>query len=121
MGFNPGTFQLRFGAEKLRDIYKHTYVLFVNREEAAFILHTKNEDVKTLFKGLHKLGPKVVVITDGPKGAYASDGINQYFMPPYPDPKPPSRAPARATRSPRDFSAASSTASRCTTRFVGHR
>jgi sugar/nucleoside kinase (ribokinase family) len=89
MGFNPGTFQLRFGAKVLRDIYKHTYVLFVNREEAAFILHSKSEDIKTLFKGLHALGPKVVVITDGPKGAYASDGMNQYFMPPYPDPKPP--------------------------------
>ena len=89
MGFNPGTFQLRFGAEKLREIYRHTYVLFVNREEAAYILRTKNEDIKFLFNGLHALGPKVVVITDGPKGAYASDGINKYFMPPYPDPKPP--------------------------------
>jgi sugar/nucleoside kinase (ribokinase family) len=89
MGFNPGTFQLRFGAEKLRDIYKHTYVLSVNREEAAFILHTKNEDIDFLFKGLHKLGPKIVIITDGPSGAYASDGVSKYFMPPYPDPKPP--------------------------------
>ena len=89
LGFNPGTFQLRFGVEKLREIYRHTYVLFVNREEAAFILRTKNEDIDVLFKGLHKLGPKVVVITDGPKGAYASDGMNKYFMPPYPDPKPP--------------------------------
>lgn len=89
MGFNPGTFQLRFGTEKLREIYKHTYVLFVNREEAQFILHSKNEDIDPLFKGLHKLGPKVVVITDGPAGAYASDGVNKYFMPPYPDPKPP--------------------------------
>ncbi len=89
MGFNPGTFQLRFGAEKLREIYKRTYVLFVNREEAAFILHTKNEDIKFLFDGLHKLGPKIVVITDGPAGAYASDGTCIYFMPPYPDPKKP--------------------------------
>lgn len=89
MGFNPGTFQLRFGVEKLREIYKHTYVLFVNREEAQFILHSKNEDIIPLFDGLHKLGPKIVVITDGPAGAYASDGINRFFMPPYPDPKPP--------------------------------
>ena len=89
MGFNPGTFQLRFGAKALASIYKHTYVLFVNREEAAFILGTKNEDIKYLFKGMHKLGPKVVVITDGPNGAYASDGVSQYFMPAYPDPKPP--------------------------------
>lgn len=89
MGFNPGTFQLRFGAEKLKDVYKHTYALFVNREEAALILRRKNEDIGPLFDGLHKLGPKVVVITDGSKGAYASDGMNRYFMPPYPDPKPP--------------------------------
>jgi sugar/nucleoside kinase (ribokinase family) len=89
MGFNPGTFQLRFGAKALASIYRHTYVLFVNREEAAFILGTKNEDIRFLFNGLHKLGPKIVVITDGPAGAYASDGVNRYFMPTYPDPKPP--------------------------------
>jgi sugar/nucleoside kinase (ribokinase family) len=89
MGFNPGTFQLRFGLEKIREVYKYTYVLFVNREEAAFILGTKNEDIKFLCEGLHKIGPKVVVITDGPKGAYASNGTAIYFMPPYPDPKPP--------------------------------
>ena len=89
MGFNPGTFQLRFGAKALASIYRHTYVLFVNREEAAFILGTKNEDIGYLFKGLHKLGPKIVVITDGPDGAYASDGVTRWFMPPYPDAKPP--------------------------------
>lgn len=89
MGFNPGTFQLRFGVNKIREIYRHTYVLFVNREEAEIILETKNDDIKFLFAGLHKLGPKVVVITDGPAGAYASDGVEQYFMPPYPDPRQP--------------------------------
>jgi len=89
MGFNPGTYQLRFGAKNLAGIYKRTHVLFVNREEAAFILGTKNEDIKFLFDGLHKLGPKVVVITDGPHGAYASDGQCRFFMPPYPDPKEP--------------------------------
>ena len=89
MGFNPGTFQLKFGPGKLKEIYRHTYVLFVNREEAERILGTTNAEIKPLFAGLHKMGPKVVVITDGPAGAYASDGTNQYFMPPYPDPKPP--------------------------------
>ena len=29
------------------------------------------------------------MITDGPLGAYASDDDSCYFMPPYPDPKPP--------------------------------
>jgi len=90
MGFNPGTFQLRFGAEKLKQLYKHTHVLFLNREEAELVLRKKTgTDIKDLMKGLHGLGPKVVAITDGPDGAYASDGTSSYFMPPYPDPKPP--------------------------------
>ena len=90
MGFNPGTYQLRFGAEKLKGIYRRTHALFVNREEAELILKKKpGTDMCVLFKGLHALGPKVAVITDGPKGAYASDGTDCYFMPPYPDPRPP--------------------------------
>ncbi|MDO8536742.1 MAG: carbohydrate kinase family protein [bacterium] len=89
MGFNPGTFQLKFGARRLKRIYKRTQVLFVNREEAGLILETKKLDILPLCAGLHKLGPKIVVITDGPKGAYASNGVSNYFMPAYPDPKPP--------------------------------
>lgn len=90
MGFNPGTFQLRFGVQKLKEIYRHTHVLFVNREEAELMLHKREgTDIRALFAGLHGLGPKIVAITDGPKGAYASDGNTAYFMPPYPDPKPP--------------------------------
>lgn len=90
MGFNPGTFQLRFGADKLKDIYKHTHVLFVNREEAEHVAKKKGGTaIPKLFEALHELGPKIVVVTDGPKGAYASNGTSRYFMPPYPDPKPP--------------------------------
>jgi sugar/nucleoside kinase (ribokinase family) len=90
MGFNPGTFQLRFGADKLKDIYKHTHVLFVNREEAEHIVKKKaGTDLRVLFEELHRLGPRIVVVTDGPKGAYACDGTSRYFMPPYPDPRPP--------------------------------
>ena len=42
-----------------------------------------------LLKRLQALGPKKVVVTDGPKGAYAYDGENMWFQAPYPDPKPP--------------------------------
>jgi len=89
MGFNPGTFQLQFGAKKLKEIYRHTHVLFVNREEAEEVSGIKHDDIKKLMHDLHAIGPKIVVITDGPDGAYASDGDSCYFMPPYPDPKPP--------------------------------
>ena len=38
---------------------------------------------------MQALGPKVVVVTDGPLGAYALENGKIFFMPPYPDPKPP--------------------------------
>jgi ribokinase len=49
------------------------------------------EDVKIqdLLKEMTKIGPKIIVITDGPKGAYVYDGTEMWFMPTYPDPKPP--------------------------------
>lgn len=97
MGFNPATFEMKMGTAKLRDLYQRTHVLFVNREEAGRILSAKggsaqvkkNQNVKVLLRGLHKLGPEIVVITDGPDGAYASERGYAYFIPIYPDPKPP--------------------------------
>jgi len=94
MGFNPGTFQLKFGTKRLREVYKHTYVLFLNREEGELVAGKKEgTPIPELFAALHRLGPKIVCITDGPDGAYASDArtgqSGQWFMPPYPDPKPP--------------------------------
>jgi len=89
LAFQPGTFQIHLGVDKLKDIYKRTNVFFVNKEEAQRVLNSKEENVKVLMVELAKLGPKVVVITDGPNGAYAYDGKDSYFMPTYPDAKPP--------------------------------
>lgn len=89
LAFQPGTFQIKAGVGQLKRIYKRAEILAVNREEAAKISGAKHEDINYLFNKLHELGPRVVVISDGPKGAYASDSINRYQMPIYPDPKPP--------------------------------
>jgi ribokinase len=64
-------------------------VLILNREEAALVGGGKHDDIHDLFNHLHKLGPRTVVITDGPQGAYASDGEKRLQMPLYPDPAPP--------------------------------
>ncbi len=82
--FQPGTFQMKMGIEKTKDIYANTYAFFCNVEEAQRILATTEEDIKVLFEKLHALGPKIVFITDGIKGAYASDGKEAWFMPVYP-------------------------------------
>jgi len=89
LAFQPGTFQMSAGTERLQRIYKRSEVLILNREEAAFVGGGNHEDVHNLFDHLHKLGPRIVVITDGPNGAYASDGKQRLQMPLYPDPAPP--------------------------------
>ncbi|HVS79608.1 MAG TPA: carbohydrate kinase family protein [Candidatus Paceibacterota bacterium] len=90
LAFQPGTFQMKLGTEALKDLYKLSKIFFCNVEESQRILgEFETTDVKVLLKKMHSLGPEIVVITDGPKGAYAYDGVDGYFMPPYPDPKPP--------------------------------
>ncbi|MEK7669095.1 MAG: carbohydrate kinase family protein [Patescibacteria group bacterium] len=88
--FQPGTFQIKMGTETLKDLYVRADIFFCNTEEAKNILNKPNEsDIKNLLKEMHDIGPNVVVITDGPKGAYAYDGYEGFFMPPFPDSKPP--------------------------------
>ena len=89
LAFQPGTFQMEAGTERLHRIYRRSEVLIVNREEAVTVGGGNHEDLHDLFNHLHDLGPRIVVITDGPEGAYASDGQNRFQMPLYPDPAPP--------------------------------
>jgi ribokinase len=89
LAFQPGTFQIKLGAETLKDIYEVTALFFCNKQEAQSILKTEEDDMKELLKGMHKLGPKTVIITDGRKGAFAYDGSETWHMPMYPDPAPP--------------------------------
>ena len=90
LAFQPGTFQIKLGHKKLKDMYANTEVFFCNEEEAQLILNMhEQDDIPTLARKMSELGPKISVITDGPKGAFAFDGIDMWFMPPYPDPAPP--------------------------------
>lgn len=88
--FQPGTFQMAMGTERLKRIYARSDLFFCNKEEAARILKREGEqDIKELLSGMHGLGLKTVVITDGREGAHASDGTNVYFIPMYPDTREP--------------------------------
>lgn len=89
LAFQPGTFQLEAGIERLKHLYARTELVAVNREEAVYMTGGNYDDINDLFDKLHALGPKIIVISDGPKGSYASDGANRFKMPIYPDPKPP--------------------------------
>jgi sugar/nucleoside kinase (ribokinase family) len=89
LAFQPGTYQISLGKERLAGIYQRTKVFLVNKEEAQRILGTDDNDPKHLLVGIQDLGPEIVVITDGIKGAYALADGEAWYMPPYPDPKPP--------------------------------
>lgn len=87
--FQPGTFQIKLGHVALRDLYEVTEIFFCNVEEARKILGNADGDISSLLFGLRELGPKIPVITDGPKGAYSLSGDEVWYMPIYPDPAPP--------------------------------
>lgn len=95
LAFQPGTFQMSLGYDSLKEIYRLSKVFFCNVSEAKRILNGitgydyKKTDIKTLLSNMRDLGPEIVVITDGPDGAYTYDGKKYLYMPIYPDPKPP--------------------------------
>ncbi|MCI0531807.1 MAG: carbohydrate kinase family protein, partial [candidate division Zixibacteria bacterium] len=88
IAFNPGSRQIKDGIEKNRFAYEAAEIIFINKEEAARLLHVNANDasIKDLLSGMRGVGPKLVIITDGPDGAYSFDGNEYLFMPIVPGP-----------------------------------
>jgi sugar/nucleoside kinase (ribokinase family) len=89
LAFQPGTFQMELGVEKLKKIYERSDLLALNKNEAGRILKTEEKDSRKLVELLLALGPKMILMTDGKNGAYFYDGKEFIFEPPCPDLKPP--------------------------------
>ncbi len=71
--FQPGTFQMKMGTEKLKRIYARTNLFVVNREEASRILKLKDAsaNVEMMAQAISALGPKIVLITEDVQGVHA--------------------------------------------------
>jgi len=88
IAWNPGHRQLIGGIKVLNHYLAKTYVLLVNKDEALEIclssgkLKGKNNasvnDTENLLKILKSFGPRIVVITEGAKGAKCFDGQKIY-------------------------------------------
>jgi len=89
LAFQPGTFQMEMGKEKLAPLYACAELVACNKEEAERILEIGETDLRELLKKMHALGPKIALITDGTNGAYAGNGEEMLKVPMYPDPRPP--------------------------------
>lgn len=89
VAFQPGTFQMKLGAERLARIYKNTNLFFANKEEYQRILNIKDTEEKILLEAMRALGPKTPVLTDGRRGAYALVEGEVIHVSMFPDPAPP--------------------------------
>jgi len=82
LAFNPGSYQIKEGLAAYGQLLKITELLVLNREEAGRLLGLDHalKTEKELLSRLRDLGPRTVVVTDGPQGAYAFDGYEFIFQ-----------------------------------------
>lgn len=80
LAFQPGTFQLRIGPKVAEPILDKTEYIIMNKEEAQLYTGLNTQSVPSLMQALHDLGPKIVVVTDGTAGSYASRGNEKWFL-----------------------------------------
>ena len=75
--FAPGTYQIKANVKRFKNTLERCHIFICNLEEAKDILEIKVSDnisIRDILDKLHSLGPKIIVITDGEEGSYASDG-----------------------------------------------
>ncbi|MFT4532424.1 MAG: ribokinase [Candidatus Saccharimonadales bacterium] len=90
LAFQPGTFQMSEKlSERMLRLYRRAEVVVLNREEATEVFSANHEDIHDQLNKMHEAGIKIAMVTDGPNGAYVSDGNKRWSMPLYPDPSPP--------------------------------
>ncbi len=84
LAYNPRQINIHDGAKKVIEKIAGADILFVNKDEAIEIILSANnkkiDDEKYLLQELKKIGAGIVVITDGVRGAWASDGEETFFI-----------------------------------------
>lgn len=78
--WNPGSTQLKKGYSGMKELLKHTTILNLNKQEAELLAGVnvprntqldidQIDDVIVLFEEISKMGPQIIIITDGRRGA----------------------------------------------------
>lgn len=86
LAFNPGSTQLKKGIDSFINVVTACDLLIVNKEEAEEILYKeilsaeKKESPEALLFRLQRMGPKMVVLTDGRNGSYAIDKEGKVYQ-----------------------------------------
>lgn len=81
--FAPGSHQLKEQGDIFWNVVKSSKMLLVNKEEAQTIIKSslskESDDMKEILKLVKSLGPAIVSITDGGRGAYTIDENSNIF------------------------------------------
>ncbi|MBT3304617.1 carbohydrate kinase family protein [Candidatus Woesearchaeota archaeon] len=77
--FNPSQY-LAKQKSKISPILKLTDIIVLNKVEAQLMTKSKS-GTKQLAKIISSYGPKTVIITEGKKGVYYFDGVNEFKIP----------------------------------------
>ena len=81
---NPSGFQIKNNPKSLLAMFGDFEIIFLNRDEAIELLQNSEENITNevgpIFEALLNYKPKVLVITDGRKGAYVAEGENIYHI-----------------------------------------
>src|SRR3989344_6056240 len=88
LAFQPGTFQLLSGLEKLLPFIGQSEVFVCNHEEARKLLGNQGSGIEAA-KQIYNLGAKNAIVTAGANGAYLYNNEGAIFMPTYPSSQPP--------------------------------
>lgn len=82
LALNPGQHNLKDDPALMLEFLREAHALFLNKDEAIEILLTNDlerrpehlNDERFLLEMLHRLGPTVVAVTDGRRGAWTTNG-----------------------------------------------
>lgn len=84
LAFNPGTLQIEDRSRLVMDLISKTEYLFLNKEEAEYLLYgnklSKNSgEIKKILLGLKSLGAKNIIVTDSINGSFALSEKNEIY------------------------------------------
>lgn len=82
IAWNPGNAQLKYGYKFFQKYLPLVEVFNLNKDEAIeLVLSTglKTININKLLETIYSWGPKMIVITDGHRGAYIYNGEKKYF------------------------------------------
>jgi ribokinase len=77
IAYNPSLYIVKNVTKQFKKMLKQVDIIIFNREEAQTLLKNVSDNIFTLLFEVSKLGPKMVIITDGHHGAHCYSAMEQ--------------------------------------------